>query len=357
MAQAGLSFTAYYTRKFIKWGAVGVIVYTILHFTVIISWNLWTNRAKRVPPPAAAFGPLPPLTLPQQDDNLVFNFRLETISGDLPAFPDRAKVFINSTYLPSFSDLNSANDKAKKLTFDTIPIPITETRYRWRKLDGLTGLLELHIFQGDFDMILDWSSNEATLVRDRKSGADKAKAFQAARTVIRNAGSWSSEWEGGSYATLYYEYVNGQLIEVDRLERADFIHLNLRPKPLVEDFEFASADPLRPAVWALVARRNNQVVEMHYRYYGIERGDGKSTEYPLRSIQEAWQQVLNNDVYIAKIGENNPGEEVIVRHFKLAYFLPTEHTPYTQPIYIILGDNGFVGYVPAIHPSQFKSTP
>lgn len=344
---AGLSFTAYYTRKLIKWGGVGIIIYIIAHISVVSIYRAIQNRAQEPPPPVAAYGPLPYVEFPSQDDNLEFIFRLETISGELPSdFPDRVNVFVSSNYQPNFQSYNSANDKAMRLGFRSEPLPVTESRYRWRMLDGLTGLLELHIFRGDFDMILDWASNESLLVSPTKGGSRELQAFNASKSVIQKVGSWSPDWNGGSYATLYYEYVNGQLVQVDRLTKADFLHVNLRPKPLAENMDFVSADPQRPAVWALVSRLNNQVVEMHFRYFGINRD--QFTDYPIEPIQNVWQEVQNNQLYIASIGENQPGQEVIIRHFSLGYFLPTHYTQYIQPVFIIQGDNGFVGYSPAI---------
>jgi hypothetical protein len=39
---------------------------------------------------------------------------------------------------------------------------------------------------------------------------------------------------------------------------------------------------------------------------------------------------------------------ITIKKMFLAYYDPDEYQPYLQPVYVFVGDNDFVGYVPAV---------
>src|SRR3990167_4726496 len=78
-----LTETAYYTRKAINWGIIGLVVFFILRFLFDSALNTWRQLHPPPPPaPTVAFGKLPALKLPNnKEDAANFKFTLETIEG------------------------------------------------------------------------------------------------------------------------------------------------------------------------------------------------------------------------------------------------------------------------------------
>lgn len=350
---AKLSFIAYHTRNLIRFGAVGLVIYTILHILVVLGIRYY-NAAfpDKPPPPQPAYGIMPRLDFPQPDPNLKFNYRLETVTGDFPVMGDRARVYINHQYKPNLLAFDAVVEIASNLGFTEEPTPISPSVYRWRSFLNIPAVLEMHLYMKTFDLIYDWQNN-LNLIGDRGPATD-LQMFTAARTVMRDARVWTNEWRTGQYAVIYYRLVNGQLVQVDRMTEADYIQVNLRRSKL-NGLDFVSTDPLRPVVWALVAKKGRRVVELHNHHQPID--DKAFSEYPLEPLPTVWSEILANKVHIASIGENIPGQEVVIRHFDLAYFQSDRLQKFTQPVFVIRGDRGFVAYAPAVDRRLIQPTP
>ena len=352
-----LSSTAYYSRQIIKIGSIVLVALIFVQITVMYLYNTFIkNRSQKPPPPQVAYGQLPPLDFPVSDPNINFNFRLETISGRLPTdFPDRAEVYINVLTKPNLLDYSRAQKVAQKLGFPDSGIPFDPPMYRWLSQGQVAGILEYDTLRNTFDMVYDWERNERVYVSPNKSTITDNSVFNAARGFLNKSGIWQSPWSAkdAQFAILYYRYINGQIVKVDHESKADFFQVNFQRSPL-NGLEFVSADPYRPVVWALVSRNGLQVAELHYNYYPID--EASHTDYPLEPIETAWQEVRDNKAYIATMGDNLPGNEVIIRHFQLAYFLSNKFQKFTQPVYVIKGDGGFTSYVPAIDRQLIRST-
>lgn len=341
---AKLSFIAYHTRNLIKFGAVGLVIYTVLHILVVVGIRVWkATHPVLPPPPQPAFGMMPALVFPSQDPNLTFTYRLETATGSFPEIPDRANVYINHQYSPNLLAFNEAQAIAESIGFTGESTPTNPPLYRWRRAADMNGLLEMHIYLKTFDLLYDWQNNLALI--DPLARPSEADVFNAAQAFMFASGIWTPEWENGQYALINYKLVNGQLVQVDRIPDADFIQINLRRAPL-NGLDFVSADPRRPVVWALLAKKDLRIVEMHHHHQAID--DKAFSEYPTEPLNTAWSELISNKLYIASFGENQPGQEVVIRHFDLAYYQANKIQKFTQPIYVIRGDRGFVAYAPAV---------
>jgi len=343
---ARLSRTAYFTRKFVIWGAVGLVVYVILYGTYKVALNAYQNREKAPPPPEVLFGELPYPSFPEQDPNIQFNYKLETISGGLPTdIPDRANVYINQLYQPNLLSYDRAQKLAGELQFVDKGIPVDPPVYRWRIVDGIAGLLEMNIYQLKFDMIRDWQRNERVYVTTNRQVLTEQQVFDLAVAPLLATKRWPKEWLEGQHGYLYYKYVNGQLVRVDHISKADFVQVNFKRADL-DEMKFVSVDPIQPVVWVLVSQNRREVVEIHYNYQNID--EDTFTDYPVEPVAKVWNALQNNQAYIAYMGGYSPGDEVTIRHFDLAYFLNYEDELFTQPVYVIRGDRDFTAYYPAV---------
>lgn len=343
-----LTVTASRTRKIIKYGAVVLVIMIFVQMGVMFLYNLYKSRAQKPPPPQAAYGTLPAINFPASDPNLAFQYRLETISGGLPTdLPDRTNVYINVQKTPNLLDVSRAQALARNLGFADNPVPFDPPRYRWQTQDPVSGILEYDTYLDTFDLVYDWERNERTYVTLDRTNISDASVYGAAESKLSRTGTWVPPWKSkeSGYAVLYYRYVNGQIIRVDHNSKADFFQINFQRAKL-NGRELDSQDPYHPVIWALVSRKGLQVVELHYSYHPID--ENSFTDYPLEPIKTAWQELAQNHAYIASLGDNLPGTEIIIRHFDLAYFMSNQPQKFTQPIYVIRGDRGFTAYVPAV---------
>ena len=77
--------------------------------------------------------------------------------------------------------------------------------------------------------------------------------------------------------------------------------------------------------------------------------------YPLRSVEEAWNDLNAGLGYIANPGST--GSNLInVRKIYLAYYYSDNPSNFLQPIYVFEADRGFIAYVSAISKEWLEKT-
>ena len=91
--------------------------------------------------------------------------------------------------------------------------------------------------------------------------------------------------------------------------------------------------------------KERNILEANYTFWPIAFDDYGT--YPLKSTQEAWQELIDGTGYVIKQGNNDP-EKIVIRNVYLAYFDSKEEQNYLQPIFVFEGDNGFIAYVAAV---------
>jgi|SRR3989344_1792503 len=339
---SSLTSTAYYARRAIKYFAIGVVIYLILY----IGWIISEPLRHREPPPlpiVPMFGGLPLPEFPEPDPNVVFSYRLETPSGGLPInFPDRTVVYQNRESRVGFFSLTNAVTLAKRYQFLEDAIPISPPIYHWKKVSGLPGLLEINTVTQDIDLIYNWRLDPNLLISQKKTTNESV--YNIARSELTKGGFWNKDIQNGDHKLIYFKIFHDQLLRVSSISEAELIQVNFRKAP-INKLPIVHADPERPPIWVLVSR-SGQAVEFHYRYYITGT---QTSEYPILPVELAWQQLIQGKAYIAQIGSNIPGQEIVIRDFSLAYYITNHYQPYTQAVYVIKGDNDFTAYVPAVN--------
>ena len=342
-----LGFTAYYSRNVIKWFAIGVVVYLIGYIAYVIL-KPYLEREPPPPPIQVRFEIISTIEFPPPDPGIDFSYKLETITGGLPPLiSDRGVVFRNEQRKAGFFSFDQQAAKAKSLGFNGPQIPVSPPIYQWRRVTDLPGLLEINVATGELDLVSNWrDNNNLFLSTTRINGAD---AFRRVQSSFSGGKLWNDDLKNGDHSLVFFKVFKDQLLEVPAVGEADMIQVNFR-RAAVKGLPVVYADPRRPPVWGLVTRVGT-VLELHYRYWSLGTSE---SEYPLRPLEDVWNDLISGRAHIAKIGDNVPGSEVVVRDFSLAYYISNDWQPFTEPVYVIRGNKDFVAYVQAIDRSVSK---
>ena len=90
----------------------------------------------------------------------------------------------------------------------------------------------------------------------------------------------------------------------------------------------------------------DNIMEVSYTFWPIDYKDYAT--YPLRSSNQAWQDLIDGYALVVYMGENNPQDTIIIREIYLAFYDTPDPQEYLQPIFVFDGDNGFRAYLPAV---------
>lgn len=342
-----LTATAFYTRSAIKYGTL-LVIFIIL---ARIFWGFGYAIYLRVfppppPPPTVAYGRMPKLIYTPKEYK--YSFTLETTTGELPKLPSQAYVLLMPKNSVSFLDLDEATKTARALGFNTIGIPLSETIYRFEKPD-VPSYLDINIVNKTFSV--NYRLKESPeLLNTRPRSTDEA--LSAAKELLSQARLYTPDLATGTTSFEFLKVEPPKLNSALSLSDANFVRVNFFRKSYGE-LPVVTAAKKSGNVWFIISgsqSRGNQIIAGEYHYFPVD--ENKKSTYPLKSAQDAWNELISGKGYLA---QESTTSKVIVRRVYLAYYDSGQAQGFLQPVYVFEGDNEFVGYVPAITSQYYGS--
>lgn len=348
-----LTQTAYYSRKIIKYGSIGLAALLILRSVFIGVSTYLTARYPKKNPPTVGFGKLPSLSFPPRTNLPPIGLKLETISGALPALAEQAKVFFVPQSSPSLSAWDNTKIWARGLGFSSQPQEIDKFSYRFTTDTTPKTTLEVNVVTKNFHLVYDWRNDLRIL--GQEAPPKENEAISLAKSFLQGAEVLTPDLAGGTAETIYFKYKNGNLITALFPNEANFVKVNLFRQNL-DTLRIMPPDPADSNISVLISNpqdRNRNVLEVKYTYFPVSE---RMETYPLKDVNLAWKQLAAGKGFIASLG-NNPEGKITIRNAFLAYYESSTIQTYLQPIFVFEGDNGFYAYVPAINDSWMEQPP
>jgi hypothetical protein len=341
-----LTNITYLGRQAVKFGAIGLVVLIVGRTVIMTSITVWKAlNPEPPPPPTVGFGLLPAQRFPTQlASEMPSSYSLETPTGTLPRFGDRAKVyFMPKSTLGLFADQN-AREIAADYDFVFEPEVLSTRIYRWKKSQPLDTTLQLDVQTKQMQLTTNYLSRPDLIgqasLPDDFSAVDKVKSF------LRKGNLLAPDIATVAGTIQYLRISGSELVEAVSFSDADFLQVDLQRTPIDNFYQFYTPKGTEGIVSAILTGAlsgDSNIVQLYYNYQPIEYDQVHT--YPLRSTQEAWQVLQAGQGYIANEGTS---DTAIVRRVFLGYYDDFEEQSYLQPIFVFQGDDGFLGYVPAI---------
>jgi len=343
-----LTVTAYYTRKTIKLTVIFLMSFFILKSGFQVFKYYWRKfNPPPPPPPDTAFGKLPAINFPHEKGKKPESFQLETINGSLPTdLPGATKVYFIPQIEGKFLSLDKTISLARAIGFQNPPEKISENIYRFR--NSVKNInLKINVLTKNFEYSYSYLDDQ-TLINP-PSLPSKEEATKTAKSFLRNMGKLTDELEEGEAEGSYWKIKEDHLIRAVAPAEADFIRIDIFRKKINDQYSIVSPWADKSLVSVLISGINIQsenVVEVKYTHFPVDLE--KYATYPLKEINQAWEELKSGNFFLASSGDNQEMKSVKVRKVSLGYFNPSTPTKFLQPIFIFQGDNNFWGYVPAI---------
>lgn len=350
---ATLTTTAFYTRFSIKWGTL-LLIFLI---SGRIFWAIGSAVYTRIfppppPPPTVLFGKLPALPFPENPGLPKFTFTMQTKTGELPTdIPTTTLVYLMPEKKSAFLGLDEATAIARNLGFTAAPTPISDTIYRYNREYG-GGIFDINIVNKTFSISYNLEKTPELLTQKPKSNDD---ANNAVRSLL-NQSLMPEDLVKGEKTYQYFKAVPPDLNETISLSEANFVRVNLfREK--YNELPVMTPDRRKSNVWFLISgdvSRDRQIIAGEFHYFPVDKNS--TSTYPIKSPQQAWDELNAGKGYVAQTPANNI-TTIVIRRIYLAYYDSGRPQGFLQPIYVFEGDNGFVSYIPAISPELYNEVP
>ncbi len=340
---ATLTESAHVSRIVIKWGIVGICGLMVGRMIIggLIAWYKATHPV--IPDPTIGFGVLPPVAFPEEQRPQL-TYRLETITGGLPAMPTQADVILELAERPNLLAMERATREAAAMGFKVQPEKISDLEYQWKLVTPIPSTLTSQIYDGRFTWITHWESDPNFLAA--KTLPTQSQAAKEVRDLVRKTGQSIDDLPENNAELNYLKGVGGTFRPVPSLSDADFVQVDLFRQLYKEKHPFVTPVPDQGVVRVILSGnpKDGRVVQATYNYFPL---DYTTTEtYPLRPIDQAWEELQAGKGYVARLDRSVT--DVVVRKVELGYYDSFEPQKYMQPVYVFTGDNNFVAYVQAV---------
>lgn len=329
------------TQTILKWGGISVLI--IFLFLIGMRGATFVKDILTPPsPPQASFGKLSPIPFPnQQKENITYT--LDTLTGFLPNFSDRAKVYKIAPDQPTLLGLPKTREKVTQVGFKSQETQIAEDVYQWTYQDPSSQRrITINIFSSDFTLSSVFLTNPS--LQTLTSSRQKDDAIEIARSFLVDMSLFPEDIDENKTKTSAYLVENNTLIPTSRISgakivRVDFFQKDLEKMPIYYEKGVGST------INFLVGKENNeqQVVEARYFHKNISQ---ESSTYAIKSASAAFSELKQGMAFVAS--KTAGIVEVSIKKVFLGYYIGELGQEFLMPVVVFEGDNDFVAYISAV---------
>lgn len=335
---ATLSRVTSETKFIIKWLLILFIIFIIVKIGLGIKEKLYPTPP---PPPTVSFGKIDSIKFPEIPTDKQLTYTLDTLSGTLPVFPDRLRVYKIIQNRIDFLTVEKIQNKVSVLGFGNRRSLISENTYQWiatkDKLSKISFNIKTYNFTYSSSFITDPAIQSAVNLPTESDSINIAKSF------LENLSLDLSDIDFAKTKTTFQSIKNYTIIPVvsiskSQIIRVDFFQKNIDKIPIFYPTAKFSTINL------LVSGGNTPgVVEAFYSHKEIAN---ESATYPIKSASLAFSELKQGKAYIATSADNN--KDIVIKNVYLGYYLGSDEQKYLMPIIIFEGENDFLAYVSAV---------
>jgi hypothetical protein len=324
---------------------IGYIILRILVSILVVVW--FAVFPHKLPPPNHAFGKLPQLKFPQvASPSAQLTFQLQTIQGNVPRASVSANVYFMPKSAPNLLALTKTQEFASRLEFDPTPIQESKNIYRFDDHDFALRRLRYDIVSSNFIVRYTFEQDLSIFIEKNLPSGDQAQ--QETSNMLTSFDLYQADLVGGPVVVSYLRLSGNSLIPTTSLSQSDAVRVDYFKKSIGDMPIITPVPDEAPISIILSGSRNSKkrIIQFAYTYWPIDYQ--MFATYGLKTSQEAWNELQSGKGYIARYPANT--SVAVVREVTLAYYDSFDPETYLQPIFVFEGDNGFLGYVPAVTP-------
>ncbi len=336
-----LTQTAYTSRKLIKFGGLGIIVFSLLWAITTTAYNLYRNHHPIYVAPTVRYGVLPKIVFPEKEKTSK-NFTFELPNDAVPTFDDQKKVYVIYRPNTTFLALQEDTETAKSFGFTSDPTEVKTGIYEFKDTTN-NKTLTVNVLDGDFEITYPYASDQVLLTES--SVPNKSQAIETASSFLSRGSKLTDDLKNGDKIVSYWKIDSGTLKSVSAQSEANAARVDFYRKDF-DNLDLISSNFGQASISVLISGSTveaKKIIGVSFKDINVDR-ESYST-YPIKTGEEAVSDLKSGNYWTARdVSDTN----VTIRKMYLAYYEPTTLTNYLQPIFVFEGDNNFVAYVPAV---------
>ncbi len=336
------------TKNIIKWGGIGITSIIILVFlfrgSIVVYKSIFPDKP---PAPEASFGKIPAIQFPVSKITGDFTYSIDTVSGKLPVFPDRAKVFETAVPVPNLLNLRDARIKLNSVNFSLNERRITDTVYTWSDRTDPDKVITYNIVSNDFNIISDYLADP--FIRNQEGAPSSTIAIKEVTNFLEKLNLFPLDFDPTLTKTQYLTLQNNETFPATSISTGQITRVDLYRKSL-DKYPIIYNNPPFSSYYFLIGNINGRqgILESQFAFQALTE---RYSSYSIKSVQEAFEELKNKKAFIAAY--YGTSKEIAVKDIYLAYYIGADKQQYLQPIFVFEGKNGFYAYVKAVKDTHF----
>jgi hypothetical protein len=344
-----LTEAAYYSRKLMPFGILSVLLILILYYVVVLL-TLSMKQETTIQTQLTInpiFDKLSPIVLKNASPSADFTYTIDTIDGKPAVASGAANVYFYSAPSLNLGYRTKVPAMAKTAGIDTEVTQYTTVNKKAVYEDPKQSLtIDLASYNFTYTYKLSTLKKDDPFVTNSALPSEQTIQSQAS-DFLRRMDRYPEVLMKGTPHTIYFKYnpTTNELMVLPTAEGAnmaeiDFYHPDVDKYPVVTTTYFNT-----PNYVALMFNNSNpMVVRAQTAYFDI--ATDQVGVYPLKTGDVAWDQLQKGAGYVVSRQGNSAA--VTINKMFLGYLDVDEYQSYMQPVFVFLGENNFVAYVPAV---------
>lgn len=344
-----LTEISFYLRKYFPFAILGFFFIVAFYFLIITFLNYLNSLTPTTLQVEPIFGKITRIVPSQKVDYKEgVDFLLDTIEGEPKNATPSAKVFFLPSKTTQFRYLQKIYVSAKQVGFDTEKIKhVMDDQVA--VFDDGKKRLDIDVAYFNFDYKLNFEKDKKIFLKNNFTDSNlESLAKTDSRNFIKKIREFPEELSQGNEKIIYLKYNSTQdeFQIVKRKQEANAIEIDFyRPDidgtPIMAPKYFNSQNYV-----VLTYDEEKKFIPLKAGIKYFEKETQKFGVYPIKTGVEAWSDLKNKNGHIVFLGTNEG--TVKIKSMELGYYDFDNYQPYLQPVYVFLGENGFVAIVDGI---------
>jgi hypothetical protein len=324
------------TKLIFKWLglSLGLIIFVFIAIKAV-GFIIGLNTPP--PPPEAAFGKLPAIPFPTQNEASL-TYSLDTVTGFLPDFPDRTKVYKILPNPPTLLGLDNTRKKVKAIGFSSSGTPVSGNMYKWTDQDRN---ITMDIYSSDFIFSTSYLSKS---FRAYSSVSETNDAIGSVKSFLSSMSLLPSDIDDEKTKATLYSITGGSLSPATKIPETKIVKVDFFQQDL-DDLPIYYVRGILSSIEFSVSKNVTglEVVDGHFFHKNISK---TSTTYALKTAKEAYTDLQEGKAYVAYKPDNST--QFTIKKVSLGYYAGEATQQYLMPIIVFEGNDNFTAYVSAI---------
>ncbi|HYM64959.1 MAG TPA: hypothetical protein VES68_00520 [Candidatus Sulfotelmatobacter sp.] len=337
------------TKKIIT--GIGIFIGACLAIFLFIKIALFIKEVfypTPPPKPLVAFDKLQPQVFPQNVTDKALTYSVNTVTGNLPQFPNQTKVYRMKPIRPDLLAVNKFQDKITQVGYLSGYTTVSDKVFEWKsspRIGELDKRIRTNVVDGSFTITSLYSTDADVLAA--KSLPNQDKAIKKAQEFLQNMQMIPDDIDLSKNKTILFFITDRGLSSATSLSNAQIIEVNFFQKD-VNSLQIYYEKPFSSNISILMASgginvQDGQIVGASYINQQVS---DESSTYPIKTTNQAFEELKQGRAYIASYFGSS--SSINITDISLGYYIGSQPQDFLMPIFVFKGDDGFTAYVPAV---------